>query len=372
MNIKSAFIRKRGEKFHVYVEYVEEETSKKKQKSYGSYEKKKDAEKHLIEIKSTINNNKFVAPSNITVVDRCVKYLEDKKINFSPNTLKNRRDIIKNQIQPFFDEMKLTDITPSILQTYINTIYNKTALNSAKNIVGFLKAVLKEAYRLKEIQENICEFIITPNKRDTTTHNFYTKEEAKSLLEKSKDTILSIPIYLMLTLGLRFGETVALRWSDIELDKKTIHVNQILVYVDSVVSFKEPKTSKSKRTLSAPDELISLLKEEKLKQNKLKLQGILKNELDLVCLNSKFKPWTQPNFCIPFKRLLKNNNLRHIKIHELRHTNASLLLLAGTNIKIISERLGHTDIKITMNRYSHILDEMDKEASENISNVLFK
>lgn len=86
MDIKSAFIRKRNEKFHVYVEYVEEETGKKKQKSYGSYEKKKEAEKHLIEIKSTINNNKFVAPSNITVVDRCIKYLEDKKINFSPNT----------------------------------------------------------------------------------------------------------------------------------------------------------------------------------------------------------------------------------------------------------------------------------------------
>ncbi|MDX5646603.1 Arm DNA-binding domain-containing protein [Clostridioides difficile] len=68
MNIKSAFIRKRGEKFHVYVEYVEEETGKKKQKSYGSYEKKKDAEKHLIEIKSTINNNKFVAPNSVTLV----------------------------------------------------------------------------------------------------------------------------------------------------------------------------------------------------------------------------------------------------------------------------------------------------------------
>ncbi len=122
MNIKSAFIRKRGEKFHVYVEYVEEETGKKKQKSYGSYEKKKDAEKHLIEIKSTINKNKFVAPNSVTLVERCYIYLEEKKDDFSPYTLRNRKSVIRNHIEPFFRDMKLIDISPSFLQTYVNKI----------------------------------------------------------------------------------------------------------------------------------------------------------------------------------------------------------------------------------------------------------
>ncbi|HBF6217471.1 site-specific integrase [Clostridioides difficile] len=372
MNIKSAFIRKRGEKFHVYVEYVEEETGKKKQKSYGSYEKKKDAEKHLIEIKSTINKNKFVAPNSVTLVERCYIYLEEKKDNFSPYTLRNRKSVIRNHIEPFFRDMKLIDISPSFLQTYVNKIYKKYSLNSAKNSISFLTALLHEAYRLREIQEDVSSFVITPNKKDTSVTNFYTKEEAQLLLERCLDTDLAIPIYFMLGLGLRFGEAVGVRWSDVQLNEGIINVRQTMVHVDGKVTFKSPKTTKSKRRLTAPAELMVLLKEEKLRQNKLKLQGILKNELDLICLNKKFQPWTQQKFFKPFKRLLESNNLRYIKLHELRHTNATLMLLSGTNIKTISERLGHTDIKITMNKYSHVLEEMDKEASENLSKILFK
>ncbi|MCC0658383.1 site-specific integrase [Clostridioides sp. ES-S-0123-01] len=372
MDIKSAFIRKRSEKFHVYVEYVEEETGKKKQKSYGSYEKKKDAEKHLIEIKSTINNNKFVAPNTVTLVDRCYRYIEEKKDDFSPYTLRNRKSIIRNHIQPFFEDIKLIDISPNLLQTYVNKIYRKYSLNSAKNSISFLNALLHEAYRLREIQEDVSKFVITPNKENASTTNFYTKEEAQILLERCLDTDLAIPIYLMLGLGLRFGEAVGIRWCDVELNKSIINVKQTMIHVDGKVTFKSPKTDKSKRRLTAPTELIILLKDEKLRQSKLKLQGILKNELDLVCLNSKFKPWTQQMFFKPFKRLLENNNLRYIKLHELRHTNATLMLLSGTNIKTISERLGHTDIKITMNKYSHVLEEMDKEASDNLSKILFK
>ncbi|HFK2996270.1 TPA: Arm DNA-binding domain-containing protein, partial [Clostridioides difficile] len=109
MNIKSAFIRKRGEKFHVYVEYVEEETGKKKQKSYGSYEKKKDAEKHLIEIKSTINNNKFITPSKTTLVERCYKYIMSNEKKWSPYTTVNRKSWVKNYIEPFFKDTILID-----------------------------------------------------------------------------------------------------------------------------------------------------------------------------------------------------------------------------------------------------------------------
>nr|UWI52023.1 tyrosine-type recombinase/integrase [Clostridioides difficile] len=72
------------------------------------------------------------------------------------------------------------------------------------------------------------------------------------------------------------------------------------------------------------------------------------------------------------KKLLRDNNLRDIKIHELKHTNVTLMLISGTNIKTISERLGHADIRITMNRYSHLLDEIDKEESQNINKILFK
>lgn len=131
--------------------------------------------------------------------------------------------MIKNQIEVFFKDMKLIDITLSILQSYINNIYNEHMLSSAKNQVGFIKSVLKEPYRLKEISENICDFVTTPIKKNSSTSKFYTKQKAQLLLEKSKNIPIGIPIFLMLTLGLRFGEAVSLIWSYVDLDKKIKH-----------------------------------------------------------------------------------------------------------------------------------------------------
>ncbi|MCO9000248.1 tyrosine-type recombinase/integrase, partial [Clostridioides difficile] len=96
------------------------------------------------------------------------------------------------------------------------------------------------------------------------------------------------------------------------------------------------------------------------------------NENNLVCLHTNLKPWIPAALSKTFHNFINRNNLRHIRVHDLRHTNASLLLLGGTHMKAVSERLGHTDIKITMNRYSHVLEEMDKEASDNLSKLLFK
>ncbi|HHY0137672.1 TPA: N-terminal phage integrase SAM-like domain-containing protein [Clostridioides difficile] len=112
-----------------------------------------------------MNNNKFVAPNNVTLVERCYRYIKDRECSFSPNTIRNRKNMIKNQIEVFFKDMKLIDITPSILQSYINNIYNEHMLNSIKNQVDFIKSVLKESYRLKEISENIYDFVTTPIKK---------------------------------------------------------------------------------------------------------------------------------------------------------------------------------------------------------------
>ncbi|HBE8785673.1 TPA: site-specific integrase [Clostridioides difficile] len=372
MNIKSAFIRKRGEKFHVYVEYVEEETGKKKQKSYGSYEKKKDAEKHLIEIKSTINNNKFITPNKTTLVERCYKYIMTNEKNWSPYTVINRKSWVKNYIEPFFKDTKLIDINPVLIQTFINTTFNNCTFSSSKIRYRFISSVLKEAYRLREINENPCDFVKLPHKENSSKIEIYNREEALLLIEKLNNSNIEIPILLMLTLGLRLGEATGLRWTDVDLNIGSVSVSQTLIYANNKIEFKEPKTSKSRRTLSAPDELIEKLKIEKLRQNKLKLQGILKNENNLVCLNKDYNPFLPATLRKSFHRFIKKNNLKNIRMHDLRHTNASLLLLGGTNMKVVSERLGHTDIQITMNRYSHVLEEMDKKASDNLSKILFK
>ncbi|WP_413926708.1 Arm DNA-binding domain-containing protein [Clostridioides sp. ZZV14-5902] len=130
---------------------MEETTCKIKQKSYGNYENKKDAEKHLIEIKSTINNNRFITPKSTTLVERCYKYIEINKNNWSPYTVVDRKSWIKNHIELFFKDTKLIDVNPSLLQSFINSTFNNCTFSSSNIRYRFISSVLKEAYRLREI-----------------------------------------------------------------------------------------------------------------------------------------------------------------------------------------------------------------------------
>lgn len=374
MNIKSAFIRKRNNNYNVYIEYTDK-LGKSKQKSLAKYENKKDAERHLIDLKSSINNNKFIVPKDITLVNRCYKYMEDNYNNASPNTKTSRSTFIKKDIIRFFNDTKLIDVTPTLLQSYINDLYEKYSFESFKVRYGFVRAVLRESYRLREIQENPCNFVKLPNKKiEETNINVYDRDEVKDLIEKLEGNYIEMPILLMVTLGLRVGEALGLMWSDIDFANNTVTINRIQVYTSTTgIVYKNPKTQESIRTLSAPVELMNKLKKLKIERNKLILENIIdETQKDLVCLNSNLKEFREATLWRAFKIFREKNNLRHIRLHDLRHTNATMMLLVGTEMKVVSERLGHTDIKISMNRYSHVLKEMDEAASNALNDILFK
>lgn len=374
-NIKSTFIRKRNDNYNVYIEYIDE-NGKSKQKSIAKYNNKKDAEKHLIDLKSSINNNKFIISKDITFVERYKQYINCKDRKLSPGTVRIRESFLSSNIEPFFKDIKLNDISPALLQQFANYVYREYSKGSAQHRLAAVKAVLSEAYRLKEINENPSNFIKTPKTNIKKTEvrvpkEPYSKEEVRTIIENIEGKIIEIPILLMLTCGLRYSEMAGLRWQDIDFDNNTLTVNQVLIYTGNKILFKEPKTDGSIRTISIPQELINKLKKWKIKHNKYKLEGVLEYP-ELVCLNSNLMPILETSLLAYFKRFTKSINIRTIRLHDLRHTHATMLVLAGVDFKTISNRLGHTDIKITMNRYSHVLEEMDRKASDNISNIMFK
>lgn len=369
-NIKTAFIRKRNENFNVYIEFVNE-FGETKQKSLAKYKTKKEAEKHLVDLKSSINNNKFIVSKDITLVGRCIEYINDESKNLSLNTKVVRESMIRRTIEPFFKDTKLKDVTPKLLQDYANKVFSQYSKTSSTHRLSFVKAVLNEAYRLREIQDNPCHFIKTPKSTTETRKvpQVFTREEIKEVIEKIEGENIEIPILLMLTLGLRAGEACALRWKDIDFENKIVRIEQTLVSVNGV-SFKEPKTEGSKRVISIPDELVLKLKKARSTHNKYKLVGII--EHDLVCINNSLNVVVPRVLISNWYRFLDKHNIRRIRLHDLRHTHATILVLAGVDFKTISNRLGHSDIKMTMNRYSHVLEEMDRKASKNISNLMFK
>ena len=368
-NIKSTFIRKRNNNYNVIVEYYDE-AGKIKQKSIAKYGLKKKAERHLIELKAEIQNEKYMFSNDISVTDRCYRYINENKRDWSPYTVKNRLSWVKLNVAPFFKDTKMENLTIHQIQRYLNYLYENFTVESAKTRFGFFRSVVKECYRMKEIKENLCDFVKSPKKEASSIADVYTREEILQLFKLLEDKHFELPILLIVLLGLRKGEAYGLTWDDIDFDNNTVKIEQISIYLDGSLIFKSPKTD-SKRLLSAPIELMNKLKKEKLKQNELKLQGVLENKYNLVCLNKELKPYKNDDLNRYYRKFCKENNFRQLRIHDLRHTNATLLLLSGTDMKTVSGRLGHTDIKITMNKYSHVLEEMDRKASENLSNILF-
>lgn len=369
-NIKSTFIRKRNNNYNVIVEYYDE-AGKIKQKSIAKYGLKKKAERYLIELKAEIQNQKYMFSNDITVTDRCYRYINENKRDWSPYTVKNRLSWVKLNVAPFFKDTKMENLTIHQIQRYLNYLYENFTVESAKTRFGFFRSVVKECYRMKEIKENLCDFVKSPKKEASSIADVYTREEILQLFKLLEDKHFELPILLIVLLGLRKGEAYGLTWDDIDFDNNTVKIEQISIYLDGSLIFKSPKTTDSKRLLSAPIELMDKLKKEKLKQNELKLQGVLENKYNLVCLNKELKPYKNDDLNRYYRKFCKENNFRQLRIHDLRHTNATLLLLSGTDMKTVSGRLGHTDIKITMNKYSHVLEEMDRKASENLSNILF-
>jgi integrase len=369
-NIKSTFIRKRNNNYNVIVEYYDE-AGKIKQKSIAKYGLKKKAERHLIELKAEIQNEKYMFSNDITVTDRCYRYINENKRDWSPYTVKNRLSWVKLNVAPFFKDTKMENLTIHQIQRYLNYLYENFTVESAKTRFGFFRSVVKECYRMKEIKENLCDFVKSPKKEASSIADVYTREEILQLFKLLEDKHFELPILLIVLLGLRKGEAYGLTWDDIDFDNNTVKIEQISIYLDGSLIFKSPKTTDSKRLLSVPIELMDKLKKEKLKQNELKLQGVLENKYNLVCLNKELKPYKNDDLNRYYRKFCKENNFRQLRIHDLRHTNATLLLLSGTDMKTVSGRLGHTDIKITMNKYSHVLEEMDRKASENLSNILF-
>ena len=369
--MRFAFIRKRSKNYIVYLEYKDAETGKKKQKNMGSFEKKRDANKRLVELKDELYNDEFINPQKMSLKNYLLDFLEKYKENLSITTYNNYIRISNKYIIPTIGSINLENLKPIHIQNYIDDLIGILSPQTIKIHINILNLALRRAYRLKLIRENVVEYAEIPKSRKFK-NKIYDQESMIKLLDKSKNTSLELPIALAGGLGLRISEILGLTWDNIDFYNKTITIDKITVRHEGKVILKSPKTDTSIRTISAPNEIILLLKNHKLKCNELKLKGELKKDNKLLFFDKNSLPIAQDVLSKQFSRFLEVNNLEHIRFHDLRHSHVTLLINSKVPIKVISERVGHSNINTTLNIYSHVLKEMDKEASDKISEVLFK
>lgn len=363
------FLRKRSKNYIVYLEYLDKKTNKRKQKNMGSYPLKRDANKRLNEIKEEIYKDELLVPNEMILKDYILNFLEKYKINLSITTYNSYKRICNKYIIPLLGDIKLCDIKPIHIQDYVDDLLDLLTPQTIKVHLNILNLALKRAYRLKLIKENPVQLVEVP-KNKKYKNEIYNAEDMQNLLEKCRGTSMELPIILASGLGLRISEVLGLTWNNIDFNNSTITIDKITVRDNGNVILKEPKTESSVRTISAPKEIILMLKQLKKDRLAAKLRGE-KSHRELIFYDKNLNPIAQDVLSKKFRLFLKENNLKHIRFHDLRHSHVTLLINAKVPIKVISERVGHSNVNTTLNIYSHALKEMDQEASEKISNTLF-
>ncbi len=239
----------------------------------------------------------------------------------------------------------------------------------ANNSILLLHRILKTAVKQNVISRNPATFAEIPKKEKNSIQT-WTEEEVKKFLLHSQESRYHIGYLLAITTGMRLGEVLGLRWQDVDFEKHTITINQTSGHDDKIK--KTAKTNSSKRTIPVPKETIESLKKHRITINKEKLKcGSAYQDFDLINCTEFGMVIRRANFRNTFLRTIDNAGIKRIKFHDLRHTHATILLKQGVNPKIISERLGHTDISMTLRVYSHVLPNMQEEAVKNFGKSIF-
>lgn len=340
-------------------------TKKRLKKKKQGFRTKKEAEKYASEYTTNINNGVLTTKSrDILLKDFILDWFNNHKVLSIGITTKNHYiSRINTYIIPLLGNYKLTDIDTFIVQNFYNHLLTKEEPlkpSSAKKIIETLNNCLSYAKKLKLI--TVIPTDIEKVKIDKPTIEYWSKEELIFFLHEIKETYLYLPITICALTGVRVAELCGLKWSDIDFNKSYLNISRQIIRDESTKELlvqSTLKTNGSKRVISLPKVLLNELQKNKPSHDYF----IVTNRQGEIC--------NPRNLSMEFKRIVaKYKNLPQITIHGLRHTHATILILNGENIKIVSDRLGHKDITTTLNTYTHIMDKM-KDNTAQLLDTLF-
>lgn len=375
-----AYIKKtKSGKWEAQVELGKDPATGKRK--YKTFEKKKDANAWANRMEVEVDEGIAINPTDYTIKEYLSWWLEDIKPSLSPTTYDGYDLICKTHIIPTIGAIKIINLKPMHIKTYINNKRvrgrkdgKKGGLSERTLLHHFrvLNKALKDAVKLRLIRYNPGDAIEapTPKKKEIKA---LTKKQLSNLLEASEGWIHNF-IFVAAYTGMRRGELLGLRWSDVEFENQMIRVSQTLVTKDGEGSvFKSPKTKSSQRSIYITKKVIQVLKDHKSMQEKLKIHlgPDYENDLNLVFCKEDGTRYYPTTVNKKFNKIRKQVSLlNEVSIHTLRHTHATLLLKAGEHPRKVQERLGHSSISETLDTYSHVTPNMQKETAKKFDNIM--
>ena len=344
---------------------------------------KKDAQHRLAELLINIEQGTYIKqPRKLTVAAWLLQWLDGYVAsNLSPKTNESYQHELRHYIIPRLGGIRLNELRPHHIQDYIAEVLSGGRRRSTGGLshrtvqyhYRILSKALDDAIKMGLMTVNPCKGVSPPR---PARHDIPAlgPDNLVKLMEAIRQSSYYLYYHTLLLTGLRRSELLALKWRDLDLDLACVHVAHSLHRLDDGnIIIKEPKTSSSRRPVDLPPSLALLLRQHMVDQEAQRvLLGSNLNDDDFIFSHADGSPLYPTTVTHTFSKVAKRAGLSYLRLHDLRHIHATMLLKTGAHPRIVQERLGHSSIATTLDIYSHTVPGMQKAAAERLDTLLPK
>lgn len=367
-------IRQRGSKWYVVVELPPTPDGKRRQRWVPAGTTKRDAERELTRILRELDQGIDIDPGKLTVGEYLDRWLADyAKSHTSAQTYERYKEIVEIHLKSAMGGVLLSKLTPLHIQRHYTKAMDEPRKGrsrplSARTVLQHhrvIREALKFAVRWRLLAVNPADAVEPPSVRRKEMGTL-TPEQAGRLMETAKKHRLYVPICLSLLCALRKGEVFGLRWEDLDLGDGLLRVRRSAEYPSTGPALKEPKSGRA-RVVKMPELMVEILREHQKKQREwIDAQGSEYSDQGLVCALRDGRIGGHYGVNRDLDVIIGKAGVPRVRFHDLRHSHATALLAAKIAPKVVSERLGHSQISITQDLYSHVWPDMQAEAASAI------
>jgi integrase len=320
----------------------------------------------------------YVEPSKQTVGDFLKAWLDGCRVRVRPSTWASYRLNVQAHIIPALGTIPLQSVTAAGLNAFYADLLQAGRVGregglsprTVRYVHTILRRALADAVRQNRLSRNVADLADPPPQRGAQAPEMktWTAGELRAFLDYAADDRLYPAFLLAATTGMRRGEIAGLRWRDVDLEAGRLAVTQTLISLGNKAAVSTPKTAKGRRQVALDGSTAAVLRAHRRRQVEERLAwGPAYQDGDLVFCREDGTPINPALLSERFERLAREADLPRIRFHDLRHTHATLSLQAGVHPKVVSERLGHASVAITLDVYSHAVAGVQEEAAEKVA-----
>ncbi len=347
------------------------EGGKRKRKTYYG-ETRREVQEQLTAALRALQQGIPILSGRQHLGDYLAQWLEDSVRPYRrPKTYRSYEQLIRLHLTPDLGHIELAKLAPQDVQAFLNKkLEAGLSARTVQYLHAVLRAALNQALKWGLVARNVATLVSAPRVRHKVVIAF-TPEEAQAFLAALKGDRLEAFYTVALALGLRPGEALGLCWNDVNLETGEVLIHQALQRVEGKLQLVDVKTDMSRRRLILPQVALDTLRTHKARQDEeRKMLGDTWQEGGYVFTTWKGTPLDTRNVLRHFQKLLRRLGLPQKRVYDLRHACASLLLYQGVHPRVVMEILGHSQISLTMNTYSHVIPALNQEAAERLDAVL--